>query len=59
MLKALNRPNKALAVNVGENRFDDGKVHLLLKENEEPANAVEKIVTLLIKSVVLDAEYFI
>lgn len=59
MLKALNRPNKTLVVNVGEIRFADGKIDLALMENEVPDFAVEKIVSLLVKSVVLDAEYFI
>lgn len=58
-LKALNRPNKTLIVNVGENHFGDGKVDLNLIENEDPSSAIDKIVNLLIKSVVLDAEYFI
>ncbi len=59
MLKALNRPNKTLVVNVGENHFSEGKADLLLVENEETKIAIEKIVDLLVKSVVLDAEYFI
>ncbi|OGX25346.1 MAG: adenylyl-sulfate kinase [Omnitrophica WOR_2 bacterium RIFCSPHIGHO2_01_FULL_48_9] len=58
-LKALNRPNKTLVVNVGENRFAEGKVDLNLIENEATPAAIDKIVNLLIKSVVLDAEYFI
>ncbi len=59
MLKALNKPNKTLVINVGENRFAEGKVDLSLVENEENKTAIPKIVDLLIRSVVLDPEYFI
>ena len=59
MLKHLNHPNKTLVVNVGENRFGAGQVDLELVENEDSQIAVAKIVDLLIKSVVLDPEYFI
>lgn len=58
-LKSLNRPNKTLVINVGENEFSEGQVDLLLKANEETPTAVQKIVELLIKEVVLDPEYFI
>ena len=59
MLKSLNRPNKTLVVNVGESDLGEGKADLNLVQNEETASAIDKIVQLLIKSVVLDAEYFI
>ncbi len=59
MLKSLNSPNKILVINVGENQFSEGAVDLLLKANEDTAIAIQKIVDLLIKSVVLDPEYFI
>ena len=59
MLKSLNRPNKTLVINVGENRFSEGKVDLTLVENEETNAAIEKIVDLLVRSVVLDLEFYI
>ena len=59
MLKSLNNPNKTLVVNVGENQFADSQVDLNLVGNEETSSAVKKIIDLLIKSVVLDPEYFI
>lgn len=59
LLKSLNRPNKTLVVNVGESGLGPGKADLNLVENEETSSAIDKIVNLLIKSVVLDAEYFI
>ena len=59
MLKALNHPNKTLVVTVGESNFAANQVDLQLVANEEPQNAVGKIVQLLIKSVVLDPEYSI
>ncbi len=58
-LRFLNNPNKTLVVNVGENRFSSEKIDLNLVENEESQLAVNKIVDLLVKSVVLDPEYFI
>ena len=58
-LKSLNNPNKTLVINVGENRFVSGQVDLNLIENEESKSAVSKIVDLLIRSVVLDPEYYI
>ena len=54
-----NNPNKTLVVNVGENHFSEGQVDLSLVENEEPKSAVKKIVDLMIRSVVLDPEYYI
>jgi len=59
MLKSLNRPNKTLVINVGENQFAEDKVDLMLVENEETEMAVKKIVDLLVKAVVLDLEYYI
>ncbi len=59
ILKSLNRPNKTLVINVGENRFSEGKADLILIENEETNIAVEKIVDLLVHSVVLDLEFYI
>ncbi len=59
MLKSLNNPNKTLVINVGENRFSGAQVDLNLIENEESKSAVSKIVDLLIRSVVLDPEYYI
>ncbi len=59
MVKSLNRPNTTLVVNVGENRFGADKVDLVLVENEETRVAVEKIVNLLVKTVVLDLEFYI
>ena len=59
LLKSLNNPNKTLVINVGENRFSNDQVDLNLVENEESKSAVNKIVDLLVRSVVLDPEYFI
>ncbi|MBI3602101.1 MAG: GTP-binding protein [Candidatus Omnitrophica bacterium] len=59
MLKKLNSPNRTFVVNVGENRFSDASVDLNLVENEESEAAVDKIVGLLTKAVVLDPEYMI
>jgi len=59
ILKSLNHPNKTIVINVGENRFSTGQVDLNLVENEESHSAVRKIVELLIRSVVLDPEYYI
>ncbi|OGX08126.1 MAG: adenylyl-sulfate kinase, partial [Omnitrophica WOR_2 bacterium GWA2_47_8] len=59
MLKSLNRPNKTLVINVGENSFTAGKVDLILPISEEIAAAISKIVQLLVQSVVLDPEYTI
>lgn len=58
-LKKLNSPNRTFVVNVGENRFDEKQVDLELVENEDSASAVKKIVDMLVKSLVLDPEYFI
>ncbi len=58
-LKSLNHPNKTLVVNVGENHFSTGQVDLDLVDNEDSKSAVTKIVDLLIRSVVLDPEYYI
>lgn len=59
MLKYLNSPNKTIVVNVGENRFNQAEVDLILKENEIPASSVQKILTYLTQSLVLDPEYSI
>ena len=59
MLKSLNQPNKTLVIRVGEGSFSDSKADLTLVENEAPETAVKKIVDLLVRSVVLDPEYFI
>lgn len=59
MLKSLNRPNKTLVINVGENQFEDANVDLKLAESEDPQSALPKILTLLIQSVVLDPEFSI
>ena len=58
-LKKLNSPNRTFVVNVGENGFADKQVDLVLIENEDSDSAVKKIVELLVKSLVLDPEYFI
>ena len=58
MLKKLSSPNRVLVVCVGEdNRFTPDSIDLSLVENEESGAAVEKIVDLLVKAVVLDPEY--
>ncbi|MBL8014053.1 MAG: GTP-binding protein [Candidatus Omnitrophica bacterium] len=59
VLKKLNSPNRTFVVNVGENQFSDQLVDLQLKRNEDSEIAVKKIVDLLVKSLVLDPEYFI
>jgi bifunctional enzyme CysN/CysC len=58
-LKALNQPNKTLVINVGENLFSQAEVDLVLPANEDSGLAVKGIVDLLVRSVVLDPEYFI
>jgi bifunctional enzyme CysN/CysC len=59
VLKKLNSPNRTFIINVGDNRFADQQVDLVLVENENSGPAVKKIVDLLVKSLVLDPEYFI
>src|SRR5436190_1170901 len=59
MLKSLTQPNKTLVIRVGEGSFSDAQADLTLVENEDPQAAVKKIVDLLVRSVVLDPEYFI
>lgn len=59
MLKALNRPNNTLIVNVGENRFQEGSVDLALPENAEVKSATGKIIELLNRAILLDPEYFL
>lgn len=57
MLKALNQPNRTLIVNVGENKFPDSQVDLILVENEDTKETTQKIVQLLLQSVLLDSDY--
>ncbi|MDP2654279.1 MAG: GTP-binding protein [Candidatus Omnitrophota bacterium] len=59
LLRSLNQPNKTLVVAVGEGDALQSKADLTLMPNEETGPAVQKIVDLLIRSVVLDPEYFI
>jgi len=59
MLKSLNKPNRSLVVNVGENRFSADKVDLSLSANHDPQIATQDIIQLLVKAVVLDPEYYI
>ncbi len=59
MLKSLNRPNKTLIVNIGENPFGEGEVDLSLPEDETRDSAVQKILDLVTKTVALDPEYLI
>lgn len=59
MLKALNRPNNTLVVNIGENRFQEGSIDLLLPENGDVPSAIGKIIELLNRSILLDPEYFL
>lgn len=59
LLKKLNGPNRTFVINVGENRLLETGVDLNLVENEESEAAVDKIVDLLTKAVVLDPEYMI
>ncbi len=59
ILKSLNHPNKTLVINVGEDRFSAAQVDLHLTENEDSRMAVRRIVDLLVRSVVLDPEYYI
>src|SRR3989338_4918452 len=42
VLKSLNRPNKTIVVNIGENRFGEGEVDLSLPEDETRDSAVQK-----------------
>jgi bifunctional enzyme CysN/CysC len=59
MIKSLNRPNKSIVINVGENMFSAGHVDLSLDNKIETPAAVREIVNLLIRSVVLDPEFSI
>jgi bifunctional enzyme CysN/CysC len=59
VLKKLTSPNRTFVINVGENRLAEKQADLVLEENEESATAVKQIVDLLVKSLVLDPEYFI
>jgi bifunctional enzyme CysN/CysC len=59
MIKSLNRPNKSIVINVGENVFSAGHVDLTLADTIETPAAVREIVNLLIRSVVLDPEFSI
>ncbi len=59
MLKALNRPNKTVVVNVGENRFSGEDIDLSLEKGEEASSAADQIIRLLIKLVLLDPEFSI
>jgi len=59
MLKALNRPNQTVIVNVGENPFSQDYVDLILKANENPQSAAKKISDLLTQMILPDPEYSI
>ena len=59
MLKALNRPNKTVVVNVGQNRFSGEEIDLSLEKGEEAGAAADKIIRLLVKLVLLDPEFSI
>ncbi len=59
MLRTLNRPNKTLVVCMGENEFSDSQSDLVLPKEDKKEVAVAKIIDLLVRSVVLDPEYFI
>ena len=59
MLKALNRPNKTILVNVGESTFSEGYVDLVLPVLEKPQVAAEKIANLLNQSILPDPEFSI
>lgn len=59
MVKSLNRPNKTVVVNVGENQFPEELIDLNLKENEDAAAAIQKIIDVLTKTAGLDPEYAI
>ena len=59
MLKSLNHPNKTIVVNVGENRFSDINVDLILSEEESVESSAGKITELLTKTIALDPEFSI
>lgn len=59
MIKSLNRPNKSLVINIGENVFNSGHVDLELPSDLVRESAIKESVNLLIKSVVLDPEFSI
>ena len=59
IIKSLNRPNKSIVINIGENVFNSGHVDLELAGNLKTDTAVKKILNFLIKSVVLDPEFSI
>jgi len=56
-LKALNRPNKTVVVNIGENPFSDEMVDLNLEEEIKKKDSIEQIVQLLLKTILLDPEF--
>ena len=59
ILKSLNRPSKAVIVNVGENTFPQGVVDLVIPADEGMAFAVDKITELLVRSTHPDPEFSI
>lgn len=54
-LKSLNGSNQTVIVNVGENIFPEGYVDLGLPENADPQSAAQKIVDLLLGSIIPDS----
>lgn len=59
MLKSLNQPNKSLVINLGENPFSANQVNLSLPEKIAVADAVEQILALANKTILLDPEFTI
>lgn len=58
LLKSLNRPNPTVVVNLGDDKFQEN-ADISLIENEDSHEAVQKIIALLNKTILLDPEYSI
>lgn len=59
ILKALNRPNQTIIVNVGENQFEPSKINVTLPAHADPQQAVKTIMTHLNNVITLDPEFSI
>lgn len=59
MLKSLNRPNKTIVVNIGENNFNDRIIDLNIDENNDLKSTVNRIINLIMKEIVPDPEFTI
>ena len=59
MLKTLNRPNKTIVVNVGENQLSEENVDLTVKKEDDFDASADQIIALLDQTIMLDPEYSI